>query len=66
MTKIIGAPPNEWQLLTPVEVIEFSLTIDDHFEMRAFLEGWVEGDVSEWVDDIKEWVRKRQELKEIG
>ncbi len=33
-----------------LKAIEFALTIDDHFEMRDFLYGWMHGDTSEWPE----------------
>lgn len=34
------------------EAIEFALTIDDHFEMHDFLDGWMHGDIEEWRADF--------------
>lgn len=44
------------RLLTPVEAINFALMIDDHFEMRAFLESWQHGDQEEWNEDIVDFL----------
>lgn len=33
-----------------VEAILFSLTIDDHYDMRSFLEGWTHGSTEEWPE----------------
>ncbi|MDP2205886.1 MAG: hypothetical protein Q8K65_06210 [Alphaproteobacteria bacterium] len=34
----------------PTRAILFSLTICDHHEARSFLEGWTQGDTSEWPE----------------
>jgi hypothetical protein len=33
-----------------VTAIQFALSIDDHYDMREFLNGWNEGDTSEWPE----------------
>lgn len=33
-----------------LRVIEFALAIDDHYEMRGFLNDWSFGDTSEWPE----------------
>lgn len=35
---------------TAVQAIEFALGIDDHWDMRQFLDDWMHGDVSEWPE----------------
>lgn len=45
----LAAPPGE-ALREAWAVIAFAQTIDDHYDMREFLKGWSEGDVSEWPE----------------
>jgi len=35
---------------TAEQAIEFALTIDDHFDMRGFLNNWLEGDLDDWPE----------------
>jgi hypothetical protein len=41
---------NQARLGTGVEAIAFALKIEDHYDMRAFLESWLEGDLSVWTE----------------
>ena len=43
---------------TAVQAIEFALTIDDHYEMRGFLDRWMHGDIEEWPDYVI-WLDKQ-------
>lgn len=38
---------------TSPQAIHYALTLDDHFEMREFLDGWMHGDIAEWADDYR-------------
>lgn len=36
--------------IDPIAAIFFALQIDDHYEVRDFLTGWVEGAIEEWPE----------------
>lgn len=42
--------PTTLPLGQAVQAIEFALEIDDHFDMREFLDGWMHGDVQDWPE----------------
>lgn len=44
----LGAGP----LGDPIGAIKFALTIEDHFDMRAFLADWLHGDLTEWPEFV--------------
>ena len=44
-------PSGNIVLGTAVQAIEYALAhLDDHFDMREFLNDWMHGDVEEWVE----------------
>ncbi len=50
--KPVGESQSELEKLNQelLRVIKFAVTIDDHFDMREFLDSWLHGDVSEWPE----------------
>lgn len=40
----------ETPLQEALRAIRFALNIDDHYNMREFLDGWTHGDTSEWPE----------------
>jgi hypothetical protein len=45
---------------TGIQAIEFALEIDDHYDMRYFLQGWNEGSLDEWPE-YYEWLEHVEE-----
>lgn len=51
-------PSGNISLGTAVQAIEFALKIDDHYDMREFLNGWMHGDVEEW-DEYQSFIQEK-------
>ena len=47
---MFGPPQGAFSGKDGAEAIKFALEIDDHYEMRDFLGGWLEGDTREWPE----------------
>ena len=52
----------DYDLGTAAQAIEFALGIDDHYDMREFLDEWMHGGtgVGDWKDEYAAVLRTKQ------
>jgi hypothetical protein len=46
---------------TPVDAINFALSLDDNLDVRLFLEDWLHGEMRSWKNRFNQWKEEQCE-----